>query len=89
MRVELPESVVTLLGPTSQEAAARLKELALIELFRRGEVSSGWAARQLEIGKDEFLDLIARHDVPYFDLSEEELRQQVQAAMPKKNRPTS
>jgi predicted HTH domain antitoxin len=87
--VNLPESVVRLLGSTPQEAALRLKELALIELFRQGEVSSGWAAEQLGISKDDLLELLFSHDVPYFDLSEEELRQQVQVAMPRKDRSTS
>ena len=88
LTVELPENVVSLLGPTSQDAARHLTELALVELFRQGEVSSGWAAEHLKMSKDEFLDLLTRHDVPYLDLSEEELRQQVQLAMPKKDRST-
>lgn len=87
--VEISESVVQLLAQTPQEAALRLKELALIELFRRGEVSSGWAAEQLGISKPDFLDLLFNHDVPYFDLSEEELRQQVEATMPRNGQSTS
>lgn len=85
LTVELPENVVGLLAPTLREASARLAELALVELFRQGEVSSGWAAAHLGMSKDEFLDLLARYDVPYLDLSEEALRQQVQLAMPKKD----
>ena len=69
-------------GSTSEEATRHLTELAFVELFRQGEVSSGWAARQLGISKDDFIRLLARHGVPYIDLSEEELRQQVEAAMP-------
>jgi predicted HTH domain antitoxin len=87
--VELPAVVVQLLGPTLEEAARHLKELAFIELFRQGEVSSGWAAEQLGISKTDFLDLLYSHDVPYFDLSEEELRQQVETAMPRNDRSTS
>jgi predicted HTH domain antitoxin len=66
-----------LLGPTPHAAARHLQELALIELFRQGEVSSGWAAEQLWISKTAFLDLLFRHDVAYFDMSEDELSQQV------------
>jgi predicted HTH domain antitoxin len=87
--VELPESVVQKLGQTTQEATRQLVELAFIELFRQGNVSSGWAARQLGIGKDDFIRLLGKqHGVPYIDLSEEELRQQLEAAMPSRNRPT-
>ena len=88
LTVELPEDIIGLLAPTPQEASVRLAELALIELFRQGEVSSGWAAAHLGMSKDEFLDLLARHDVPYLDLPEDELSQQVQLAMPKKDRST-
>ena len=87
--VELPERIARLLGATPQAAARRLKELVLIELFRQGELSSGWAAEQLEISKDDFLDLLATHDVPYIDMSEEELRQQVEVAMPRQGRSTT
>ena len=81
LAVELPESVVNLLGPTPQDAARHLAELAYVELFRRGELSSGWAAERLGISKDEFRELLYSHDVPYIDMSEEELRRDVEVAM--------
>ncbi len=80
LSVELPESVVQLLGPTPQDAARHLAELAYVELFRRGEVSSGWAAEKLGISKDAFREMLYAHDVPYFDMSEEELRRDVEVA---------
>jgi hypothetical protein len=83
LTVELPESVVRLLGPSPEDAARHLAELAYVELFRQGEVSSGWAA------EDDFLDLLFRHDVPYIDMSEDELRRQVEVAMPGYRRSTS
>ncbi|MCC6177389.1 MAG: UPF0175 family protein [Chloroflexi bacterium] len=86
--VELPESVVSLLGPTAQEAARHLAELAFVELFRQGEVSSGWAAEQLRVTKSDFLALLAKHEVPYIDLSEEEFLQQFEAAAPENQPPT-
>ena len=89
LSVDLPEVVVELLAPTPEEAAMRLAVLAMIEMFRRGEVSSGWAAEQLGISKWDFLDLLFDHDVPYFDLSAEELREQVRVAMPRPDRSTS
>jgi predicted HTH domain antitoxin len=85
--VDLPEELLKLLGPTPTEAAACLKKLALIELFRRGEVSSGYAAKTLGISKSEFIDLLGEHEVPYVDASEEELREQFEAAKPRRDRP--
>jgi predicted HTH domain antitoxin len=88
LSVDLPEIVVQLLGPSPQEAARHLAELAMVELFRQGEVSSGWAAEQLKITKDDFLRLLARQQVPYIDMTEEEFLQQLQAAAPVKEPPT-
>jgi predicted HTH domain antitoxin len=82
LSVELPESMVQKLGQTTRDATRHLAELAFVELFRQGEVSSGWAARQLKVTKAEFMALLARHGVPYIDLSEEEFLQQLQAAAP-------
>ena len=81
LTIELPESVVQLLGSTTEEATRHLSGLAYIELFRQGQVSSGWAAEKLKISKEDFLELLYSHDVPYFDMSEEELREQVEVAM--------
>lgn len=89
LAVELPESVVQKLGSTPHEATRHLAELAFVELFRQGEVSSGWAARQLGIGKDEFIRLLAKHQVPYIDMSEEEFLEQLEAAMPNRQPPPS
>jgi predicted HTH domain antitoxin len=82
--VHLRKDFVQLLAPTKELATARLKQLALIELFRRGEVSSGYAAKVLGMTKPEFIDLLAEHEVPYIawyiDALEEELRQDLEVA---------
>ena len=79
--VELPKQALELLGLTPEEAAVYLKKLALIELFRRDEVSSGWAAERLGMSKWDFIQLLGAHKVPYIDLTEEELRQEVEVAL--------
>ncbi|HZO26326.1 MAG TPA: UPF0175 family protein [Chloroflexota bacterium] len=73
LTVELPESVVQKLGPTSQHATRHLAELALIELFRQGELSGGKAAELLGLSRAEWLDLLARHDVPHTVVTQESL----------------
>lgn len=72
--------MLELLGPTSTEAAACLRQLALIELFRRGEVSSGYAGEVLGISRWDFIRLLGEHGVPYVDMTEEELQQDVENA---------
>jgi predicted HTH domain antitoxin len=81
LKVALPERVVELLGPSPEEAVRELQILAFIELFRRGEVSSGWAAERLGISRWDFIQLLGKHDVPYINISEEELEREIQAAM--------
>ncbi len=78
--VDVPPEVVELLGPDPSEAAACLKRLALIDLYRRGEVSGGYAADVLRITLWDFVKLLSEHDVPYFEATEDELRQQVEAS---------
>jgi predicted HTH domain antitoxin len=80
--VELPDELVALLGTgaSANDAVARLSELAIIELFREGRISTGRAARLLGLSQPSFVDLLGRHGVPYLDDSEEELRQQVEAS---------
>lgn len=80
LRVELPDELVRVLAPSSDEAAACLKRLALIDLFRQGRVSSGYAAETLGVSRSQFIDLLAEHGVPYIDLSAEELQQDLEAA---------
>ena len=66
--VELPKEVVRILG------ANRAEEIVLIDLRRRGLISGGYAARELGITKAELIDLLAKYEVPYLDLSEDALR---------------
>jgi predicted HTH domain antitoxin len=57
-----------------------LKLLALIELFRRGDVSTGYAAEVLGMTRWEFITLLGDHGVPYVDMTAEELEADVEQA---------
>jgi hypothetical protein len=72
--VELPREVVRILGKNRAAATAALREIVLIDLRRRGVISGGYAAGELGVTKAEILDVLARHEVPYLDLTEDELR---------------
>jgi predicted HTH domain antitoxin len=80
VQVKLPTDVVALLAPTQDEAASCLKQLALIELFRRGEISSGYGAELLGITRWDFIKLLGEHGVPYVDMTTEELEQDFEVA---------
>jgi predicted HTH domain antitoxin len=81
LKVALPGDAIDMLGPSPEEAARELQVLAFVELFRRGEISSGWAAEYLGISRWDFIHLLAEHKVPYIDMTEEELRRDVEVAM--------
>lgn len=78
--IELPGELVTLLGRSTAESARCLTELALIDLYRRGEVAGGYAAGILGINRWDFIQLLGKHQVPYVDMTEEELNQEIEAA---------
>ena len=74
-QVELDARVVPLVAPRKGEVSARLRELAVIELFREGRLSSGKAADVLGLERMEFFALLHHLHVPYFDHDPDELRQ--------------
>ena len=84
LSVDLPPDLVGLLGPTSSEAVTELKRLALIDLYRRGEVSTGYAAEVLEISRWEFIQALGRHRVEYLEASDQDLELQFKAALPRR-----
>ena len=51
----------------------------VVALARRGEVSGGYAARELGISRAAFMDLLAKYDVPQLELGAGELERQVEA----------
>ena len=75
--LDLPRDLLGALNVTEQQLGPRIKELVALELFREGTISSGKGAELLGISKLAFIGLLARHDVPYFTQSSEELRDEV------------
>jgi predicted HTH domain antitoxin len=56
-----------------------LKEIVIVELYRRRQVSSGKAAELLDMERFEFVRYISRLGIPFFDMSEEEFAEEVLA----------
>lgn len=73
---ELPEEAF---GPGFEEQSfvRTVKEAAVVKLLREARISQGKAAELLGIDRHELFDLMARYDVPAFDLDPEELEQDV------------
>ena len=54
-----------------------IKELAVLELYRRHLISSGKAAELLEMDRFEFIHYASRLGIPFFDLSEVEMAEEL------------
>jgi predicted HTH domain antitoxin len=80
VQLELPEELARQLDPSGAEVAARALEAIVVQLFHQGRISSGRAARVLGISRRDFRALLRSWDVPYFDLTAEELRAELEAS---------
>lgn len=72
--IELPDEVVKLYG--EKELENSVKELIVLELVRKGKLSSGKAAEILEMTKWDFMELMSSHDVPMANFPTEEIERQ-------------
>lgn len=71
--VQLEPEMVSALRPLTQGSLdAFLKELAVLELYRRRQISSGKAAELLKMERFEFVRFAARQGIPFIDLSDDE-----------------
>ena len=66
---------VQLLGRPLEES---VPELIVLELYRRGQLSSGKAAEFLDMGRVEFIRYASRLGLPFFDLTESEWKTEVE-----------
>ncbi len=71
LKFDLPPELVGLLRELGEPTAA-VKECVVLELYRRGMISSGKAAELLEMSRMEFIRYSGRLGVPFFRMSPEE-----------------
>jgi len=71
LKFDLPPELLGLLREIGEPVAA-VKECVVLELYRRGLVSSGKAAELLEMNRMEFIRYSGRLGVPYLRMSAEE-----------------
>lgn len=70
--VELPEESLK-----NKEVLEKLKEVMVLELLKRGEISQGKAAEVLEISRYDLFDMMEKHDIPVIDMTEEYLKEEL------------
>ena len=77
MTLQIAEAIAELL-PAPPDAAAT--ELIVLELYRQRRISGGKAAELLGEPLGSFLQRAAHADIPYFNLTSDELRQEIESA---------
>jgi predicted HTH domain antitoxin len=75
--VELPEELLNLLG-SPEDAAAKTREILVVEFLREGRLSQGQAARLLGVTRWDILNLMARLGIPSGGETAEEMRREVE-----------
>lgn len=73
LEVTMPKDLYVALGHSRAQAAKQLKEFSVMGLYQERRISAGKAAEMLDMHKAEFIRLLARAGVPYFDYTGEEL----------------
>lgn len=79
VQLELPRDLLGALDVPEAELEPQLRQLIALELFRQNRISSGKAAELLGISKTAFIQLLARHKIPYFTETPGELDAQATA----------
>jgi predicted HTH domain antitoxin len=70
--IDLGEDVVALLRQSNQPVERAARELIVLELYRRGAISSGKAAQLLSMSRVEFIQHASRLGIPYYTMTEDE-----------------
>ena len=72
VHVDLDEDIAVLLRGLHQPVDQAARELIVLELYRRGSISSGKAAQLLGMARFEFVRYASRLGIPFFDFTDEE-----------------
>jgi hypothetical protein len=65
-----------------RSATERAREAAVLELYRLGRITSGQGARELGIGRVEFLDLARRHGISTIQTTVDQLEEELASLQP-------
>jgi predicted HTH domain antitoxin len=71
-QVDLGDELAAVLRELDEPLEKAARELIVLELYRRGTISSGKSAELLGMSRLEFIQHSGRLGIPYFNLSDEE-----------------
>lgn len=66
INVKYPEELANSLKMGESEFEKEIRNLSLVKLFELGKISSGFAARLLNISRIDFLELLGKYKVSIF-----------------------
>lgn len=72
VKIEIEEPLAAILHQTNQPVQQVGREMIVLELYRRGTISSGKAAELLGMHRLDFIQHASRLGIPYFALAEDE-----------------
>ena len=72
VRIDIGEPLAALLHQTNQPVQQAGREMIVLELYRRGTISSGKAAELLGISRLGFIQHASRLGIPYLEMTEDE-----------------
>lgn len=78
--LKIPEDLLADLAPSPDQASAELRMLAAVKLYELKKLSSGAAARLAGISRVEFIGRLGDYGVAYFDMTDDEFRQETRLA---------
>lgn len=76
LEVSLPKELFLGMGITKSKAAEEMRNLMVLEMFKKGRISSGKAAELLGMRKRDFIELLDEEEIPFFDHTKEELEEE-------------
>lgn len=77
LKLDLPQDLEALLQGFNQPLEQSARELMVLELYRRGVVSSGKAAELFGMARFEFVHYASRLGISFFEMTEDEWQAEV------------
>ncbi|HLQ98880.1 MAG TPA: UPF0175 family protein [Sphingobacterium sp.] len=68
--IDYPEHLANSMRMNKDDFGRQIKESALVKLFEIGKVSSGTAAKVLEMSRIEFLELLNKYKVGFLNVDD-------------------
>ena len=78
LKLAVPRALLEKLESNEAEALAEIKRQIVLYLVKQGEISRGRGAEILRVSYRDFLDLMAKRGVPYFDYEPGEVKKDLE-----------